>query len=273
MLTQEPALRITPALTLKEDLLEEKINYVRSFNSVVLAAKYLNINKRIIYRYLNQGILIRKKKNIFILSNSSNSSTLPSLSKLYKISIRLLRAQEKSSKVFNSKYFKGKSIFIYTQDSEKKDKIKFLGEFFNQEEAALAVGCSTITVARYLQSRKIYTTKNKLHQDPNLNILFSYSFLPLPLSGNNKDSLHNDEGDDKLQNLFKQTKKLHSSTKPVFIYIKKESGLEFFNQYESIRKASIGMEINCSPQTITNYLDKGLLYKNKFLFSTSLLNT
>lgn len=250
---------------------EGQIIYIRSFNSVVLAAKELNINKRIIYQYLKQGILFRHNEDTWVLSEAPDSSTLPSLDKLHKISLTEKYTFGKKgvySKSLSPNPLKregrgGKSIFVYTQACEEKEKIDFLGEFITQKKAALAAGCSTLTVARCLNSRKILQRRS-------LKILFSYSFLPLPQAGSGAlEGIVNSN----FKNLFELPRKNHPSTKPVFIYIKKEGGLEFSIKFESIREASLGMEISCSPQTIANYLDKGLLYKNKFLFSTTLINT
>jgi hypothetical protein len=145
------------------------------------------------------------------------------LDKAHKLSIN-----ENSSKVLFGKYLKGNSVFVYTQGCAEKEKIEFLGEFFTQQKAAIAVGCNALTVARCLHHRKIHITKDKSQQKK---IFFSYSFLPL------LPNQEQAEEKSELQIIFEQTRKPNPSTKPVFIYIKKEGGLEFYAQYESISKA------------------------------------
>jgi len=158
---------------------DKKINYIWSYNSIVLAAKEFNISKRTIYAYLRRGILIRENKNTWIMSDSPNLSALPSIDKAHKVSINknspsLIKRRE-GNKVIFSKYLSGNTVFVYTQRCAEKEKIEFLGEYISQQSAAIAVGCSAVTVARCLQSRKIHITKDKQKK-----IYFSYSFLPPP---------------------------------------------------------------------------------------------
>lgn len=91
-----------------------------------------------------------------------------------------------------------------------------------------------------------------MYQNSNSYILFSSSQIE-------EDQLQN------TVNASLKSKKLHSS-KDIFVYVKTGEHFEFFDQFESIVKASVTMD--CSIATVRRHLVSGKLYKKKFIFST-----
>lgn len=206
-----------------------QIQYSRRIFSETLAAKEFNLPFSSFYYHLKKKRALIYQDSL-IISSSDTASALPSLDQMTKVSLN------------GSRIVFGEIVYVYKQTEEK---VEFVGKFDSNNLAATVVGCSKWTVNRYLDSGKMY-------QNSNSYILFSSSQIE-------EDQLQN------TVNASLKSKKLHSS-KDIFVYVKTGEHFEFFDQFESIVKASVTMD--CSIATVRRHLVSGKLYKKKFIFST-----